>query len=98
MPTDAVPSARRAARLEATYHGKTRSGDLGTRVRRRDERECAVRAFRDIHGAEFEHHPTTLVLDGHDNRNPTGDDHLLRRHWIVVCSDRRSAAGRKGLR
>jgi len=83
--------------MEATNNGKTRSGGLGTRVRRSDERECAVRAFRDIHGAEFRNCPSTIVLDGLDDRHATGDDDVLRRHWVVVCADRRSPAGRKGV-
>jgi hypothetical protein len=85
----------RSATTEATNHGKTRSGGLGSRARDRGERECAVRAFRDIHGTEFQHLPDTVVVDVH--RDAAGHDDVLRRHWLVVCADRRGVAGREGL-
>jgi hypothetical protein len=58
------------------------------------ERERAVRVFRDIHGAEYNRHPNTVLVDRHDRRHETGDDDLLRRHWIVVCADGRGPAER----
>jgi hypothetical protein len=78
--------------LEATNNGKTRGRGLGAGARRGGERERADRVFRDIHGAEFNRHPNTVLVDRHDGRDTTGDDDLLRRHWLVVCADRRGAA------
>jgi hypothetical protein len=62
--------------------------------RHRGERERTVRVFRDIHGAEFIGNPTTVLVDRHGGGNATGDDDVLRRHWIVVCADRGGAPGR----
>jgi hypothetical protein len=82
--------------LEATNNGKTRSRGLGTGARRGGERERSdIRVFRDIHGAEFHRHPTTVLVDRHGGGNATGDDDLLRRHWSVVCADRRDPAARE---
>jgi hypothetical protein len=69
---------------------------LGTGARRGGERERSDdRVFRDIHGAEYVRHPNTVLVDRHGGGNTTGDDDVLRRHWSVVCSDRRSAAERE---
>jgi hypothetical protein len=95
----------RSKTLEATNNGKTRSRGLGTGVRRGGDGQRAVRFFRDIHGAESDRHPNTVLVgnsvdttsdDG--DRHSTGDDDLLRRHWSVVCTDRRSAAQREVVR
>jgi hypothetical protein len=52
---------------------------------RRGQRERADRVFRDIHRADhILTGGTVLVHDGH----AAGDDHVLRRHWTVVCTDR----------
>jgi hypothetical protein len=81
--------------LEATNNGKTRSRGLGTGARRGGERERAVeRVFRDIHGTEFDRHPDYVFID-HDRGHATGDDHVLRRHWAVVCAHRRNPAPRE---
>jgi hypothetical protein len=79
--------------LEAT-HGKTRGRGLWVGARTRGERERAVRVFRDINGAEYVRHPNTVLVDRHGGGDTTGDDDLLRRHWVVVCSDRGGAPGR----
>ena len=60
---------------------------------RRGGRERADRVFRDIHGAESRRHPDP-VLGRSRGGDATGDDDLLRRHWAVVCSDRRGARAR----
>jgi hypothetical protein len=52
------------------------------------ERERTERVFRDIHGAEYNRHPDFVLVDG---RNAAGDDDVQRRHWAVVCADRRGA-------
>src|SRR4249920_2661920 len=89
----ALRLATRTTTTEATTYGKTRSGGLGSRARGNSDRAGAVRAFRDIRGTEYHHHPNTVVLD----RNASGDDHVLRRHWLVVCADRGGPAGRQDL-
>src|SRR6266550_3705377 len=93
MPTDPF---RRSTTMEAT-NGKTRGRGLGPgndAARRGSERQSAVRLFRDIHGAEYKRQPTTVLVECHDRRNAPGDDDVLRRHWTVVCADRRGAAER----
>ena len=75
--------------LEATNNGKTRSRGLCDGARRGGERSRTVRVFRDIHGAEYDRHPDSVLVDRHGGGDATGDDDVLRRHWSVVCADRR---------
>jgi hypothetical protein len=84
-----VPNDRfdRANVLEATNNGKTRSRDVCVGAGRGGERERTERVFRDIHGAEYNRHPDFVLVDG---RNAAGHDDIQRRHWAVVCADRRS--------
>ena len=88
-----MPSERRtgAHALEATNNGKTRSRGLDADVRPGGDRQCTVRVFRDIHGAEYSRYPNTILVDRNGGRDATGDDDVLRRHWVVVCADRRGA-------
>ena len=80
--------------LETTAHGKVPVRRLGTRAPGLRERECSdERIFRDIHGTEFRRQPNT-VLAGHSAGHAAGDDDVHRRHWTVVCADRRSARAR----
>src|SRR5436189_1997402 len=81
--------------LEATNNGKTRSRGLCDGARPGGRRPRTVRVFRDIHGAEFEHYPNTVLVDRHGGGDATGDDDLLRRHWAVVCADRRNTREQK---
>jgi len=78
--------------LEATNNGKTRSRGVCAGARSGGERTRADRVFRDIHGAEFNDYPNTVLVDRDGGGNTTGDDDVLRRHWVVVCADRRSAS------
>jgi hypothetical protein len=80
------PDAR--STLEATHNGKTRSRGLHDDADACGERQRADRVFRDIHGAEHRHCSTTVIVDRHGSGNAAGDDDVLRRHWVVVCSDR----------
>ena len=58
----------------------------------------AERVFRDIHGAEHHRHPTTVLVDPRGGGDPTRDDDVLRRHWCVVCADRRNPRERQMVR
>ena len=58
------------------------------------ERERSDRVFRDIHGAESAWHPNIVLVDADGGGDATGDDDVLRRHWAVVCADRRGARAR----
>src|SRR5579862_7732137 len=85
----------RRSTMEATNNGKTRGRGLGPGAARRSgERQRAVRLFRDINGAEYKCPPTTVLVEYDGRRDATGDDDVLRRHWTVVCADRRGAAER----
>src|ERR687888_1324428 len=93
----ATARARPAATLEATNNGETSSrGGLDACTRRGGERKRPDdRVFRDIHGAEHHRYPNTVLVDRHGGGNTTGDDDLLRRHWVVVCAERRGARQRE---
>jgi len=84
--------ARRSTSVEAT-HAKTRSRGLAPD--HVDGERCgrAVRLFRDQHGAEFIWNSNTVSVYDDQGHTP-GDDHVQRRHWTVVCADRRGAAVR----
>src|SRR5204863_1776724 len=83
-----------AATLEAANNGRTGSHGLSAGARGSGERPRTNRVFKDIHGAES-HHPNTVIIDRDLGGNTAGDDNVLRRHWVVVCTHRRSAAPRK---
>ena len=85
----------RATTLEAINDGNTRSRGPGTHASGalRGNRERTDRVFRDIHWAEFMH-PIIVLVDSHGGLDATGHDDLPRRHWSVVCSDRRGARPR----
>jgi len=83
----------RPTTLEATNNGKTRSRGLGVRISRSGERERTIRLYRDVHGAEYDYRPTTVHIADTYHGDAAGDDDVLRRHWTVVCADRRGAAG-----
>jgi len=84
----------RSTTWEAT-HGKTRRRGLDSDAVHGDRRERSVRFFRDQHGAEFLWSSHTVpIRDVEHGRHTPGDDHLFRRHWTVVCADRRGVAGR----
>jgi hypothetical protein len=82
----------RSGDMEATDNGKTRGRRVDAGARRGCERERSERGFRDIHGTEYFRHPNTVLVDSHHRRDTTGDDDVLRRHWIVVCADRGGSA------
>src|SRR5438034_11215543 len=97
MPIVRTDPFRRPTTMEATNNVKTRGRGLGPgdgAARRGSDRQRTVRLFRDIHGAEFQRHPTTVLVECNGRRDATGDDDVLRRHWTVVCTDRRGAAER----
>ena len=52
------------------------------------QRERSDRVFRDIHGAESAWHPNIVASTPTETGDTTGDDDVLRRHWVVVCADR----------
>ena len=60
-----------------------------TDARPRGERPRTERFFRDIHGAEYTDIPNVVLV--HRGGNAAGDDDVHRRHWAVVCADRRGA-------
>ncbi|MGH7485092.1 MAG: hypothetical protein ACREMY_05720, partial [bacterium] len=60
--------------LEATEHGKTRSGGLHDGAGPCGQRTRADRVFRDIHGAEHRHYSNTVLIDRHGGGNAAGDD------------------------
>ena len=83
----------RAAHEKGTAHEWTadearNAGRKGGQVSRGGQRERSDRVFRDIHGNEHTDSSHAVLVDGHGRRHATGDHDLLRRHWIVVCSDR----------
>ena len=80
---------------EATNNGKTRSRGLGSDAARSNYGSRSDRFFRDIHGTESVWHPNIVVCDVVDrHRDPSRDDNVLRRHWVVVCADRRGTSTR----
>src|SRR5436309_930825 len=91
-----LPDAAGAPRstLEATNNAKTRSRGLGSGVDDRSQRERSDRVFKDVHGTEYSGHSTATLVKRDGRRHATGDDDLLRRHWFVVCADRRGAGSR----
>ena len=73
------------ARNAGRKGGQVSRGGRG-RLIRGGERPRPERFFRDVHGTEFHRQPNVVV---HGGGNATGDDDVQRRHWTVVCADRR---------
>src|SRR5262245_46681005 len=79
---------------EATNNGKTRSRGLGPVTARSSAGGRSDRFFRDIHGTESVWHPNIVACDVDGYRDTSGHDDVLRRHWVVVCADRRGTPTR----
>jgi hypothetical protein len=73
--------------LEATHNGKTRSRGVRAGLLDSGDRSRTDRVFRDIHGTDHPCNDRTVLFDRHGG-DAAGDDDVLRRHWVVVCSDR----------